>query len=286
MLFNIQNVFSQHPLFSGKKKPLSTMYRGNKKSDVFFELNFGLLKSHIVNEGNLSISELISGKKKSLFGSIEFGYFFSDYIGLSTGMGYTLHKSGLTIDNYESEFDAVDSENEPFELRVTGSDIKEIQDIGLLNVPVFISIRLPLNKTIGFFIRPGVNIAFPITKTYRSTGIFTYKGYYPSYNVLLENLPEYGFPSDKNIESADNLELKQFHFNLVFSAGLDFYLKKNFQVLIAAVYNKSLSSITEYNPNDNFQLTTNSNQINSMIGGWDNAAIQSLGLKLSFRYYL
>ncbi len=286
MFFNIQNVFSQIPMIKGNKKLQKSTYQTNEESGLFFELNLGSYKSQIVNGGNLSISELISSRRNSFFGTFEFGYFLSNYFGLSTGIGYTLHKSRLTIDNYENELDAIDSENEPFELRITGYNIEEIQDIGLLNIPVSISVRLPFSKTIAFFIQPGVNIAFPITKTYSSTGIFTYKGYYPSYNVLLENLPEYGLPSDKSIESADNLELKQLYFNFALSAGFDFYPQDKFQVIIAAVYNKSLTKITEYDSNDNFQLTTNPDQINSMIGEWDNATIHSLGLKLSIRFYI
>lgn len=275
ILFNLQEVISQEASISIDKKP-----------GMFIEFSLGSLQSHIFNEGTLSVAELLSGDKKSFFGSAEFGCFFSNYFGLSTGIGYTLYKTQLALDTYESNFSSKDSEDEFFELRVSASNIKEVQEIGLINVPISIIIRLPLFKTVGLFFQPGVNVAFPITKTYSSTGIFTYKGYYPSYNVLLENLPEYGLPSDERIESTDNLELKQFHFNLVLSAGFDFYLQDKFQVLIAAVYKKSLTNITEYDSNDNFQLTTTPDRINSMIGGWDNARIQSFGLRLSIRYHL
>ena len=45
----------------------------------------------------------------------------------------------------------------------------------------------------GFMIQGGVNMAIISKNSYTSTGTFTYKGYYPAYNVLLENLPNYAF---------------------------------------------------------------------------------------------
>ena len=118
------------------------------------------------------------------------------------------------------------------------------------------------------------------------SGTFTFKGYYPAYNVLLEDLPAYGFPSDVISASKGELELKPFDVNMIASAGFDFFVQKNIQLAVAAFYSKSLSNISAYSSSDTFRLSSDVNQINSFMGGRSNATVQSMGIKISFRYYL
>jgi hypothetical protein len=76
------------------------------------------------------------------------------------------------------------------------------------------------------------------------------------------------------------------NYSVIVSAGLDFIVKKKIQIGIGAFYNKSLSSISKYTSPDNFQLSSDVNKMNSMMGGSSKASPQSIGLCLSFRYYL
>jgi hypothetical protein len=162
----------------------------------------------------------------------------------------------------------------------------EDQNIGILAVPFCINLRLPLSKKVGFFVQGGVNIAIPIIKKYHSSGTFTYKGYYPAYNVLLENLPLYGFPSNAYVETSGNLELKPVCFEVIASAGVDFFVQKKFQFALATCYNQSISNLSGYTQFEKFQLSPDMSQINSMMGGSSKATIQALGLKISIRYFL
>jgi len=253
---------------------------------MFVGISLGPSQSYVKNVGTLSVSELLSFKKNSFFGSLEFGYFFSKNIGLSSGISFISYKTQLTLDTYHNEFNTTDSENESYERRVTGSGIIEVQNIDFLSIPFCIDLRLPFNETIGFFLQTGVNMAVPISKNYNSSGTFTYKGYYPAYNVLLENLPVYGFPSNKNINTDGELELKPFGFNATASAGIDLFLTDNIQIAVAACYDRSLSSISNYSLPDNFQLSSDPEQINSLMEGSSKATVQSMGMKIIFRYYL
>ncbi len=257
-----------------------------KQPGLFVGLSLGPSQSHIINEGTLSVSELLSSKKNSFSGSVEIGYFFSKYIGLSSGIGFISYKTQLTLDTYHSTFNDIDSENESYELQVSGSDIKEVQNVGFLSIPFCINLRLPFNEKIGFFLQTGVNLAVPLSKNYKSSGTFTYKGYYPAYNVLLEDLSAYGFPSNKSSYTEGELELKPLGFNAIASAGFDFFIQKKIQIAVAACYNKSLSNISEYTSPDKFQLSPDADQINSLMGGSSKVSAQFVGVRLSFRYYL
>jgi hypothetical protein len=151
---------------------------------------------------------------------------------------------------------------------------------------LIINLRIPFGKKVGLFIEPGLNFAFPLSKSYNSSGTFTYKGYYPAYNILVEDLPDFGFPSNISNKANGKLELQSMNYSVIVSAGLDFIVKKKIQIGIGAFYNKSLSSISKYTSPDNFQLSSDVNKMNSMMGGSSKASPQSIGLCLSFRYYL
>jgi len=256
------------------------------KPGLFVGLSFGPSQSTISNEGMLTVANLVSNSQNSFGGSLEIGYFFSKSIGISSGIGYSSYKSQIELATYQNKFNTTDSENETYERQVSGTDIKEIQKVGFLSIPVCLDIRLPLSKKMGFFLQPGLSFAIPVTKKYTSSGIFTYKGYYPAYNVLLQNLPAYGFPGNVNSVTDGSLEIKSLHINALISAGFDFLIQKNIQLGIAAFYSKSLSNISDYPSPDKFQLSSDANQINSMMGGSSNASVQSIGVNIRLRYFL
>ncbi len=275
-------------LFFAKNEIFSqcTNIRRVEKPGLFVGLNLMPAQSQILNEGNISGINLISSKRNSFSGSLEIGYYFSSYLGLSSGIGLSTFNTQLNLDSYQSNFTTIDSEDESYERRVSGSDIKEIQGVSSLSIPVCINLRLPLNEKIGFFFQTGLNMSVPLGKNFQSSGTFSYKGYYAVDNVLLENLPEFGFPSNVNSNTKGKLELTPLGFSHITSTGIDYFLNKKIQIALAASYNKSLSSISKYTSPDNFQLSSDPDQINSFMGGSTKATIQSMGVKIMFRYYL
>jgi hypothetical protein len=281
LLIVILTIFFKHEVYSQSNG--STKW---KQPGFFFGIGLGTSKSQIINSGIASVSNLLYSANYSLSESVELGYFFSKYFGLTSGLSYYSYETQLDLDTYQNQINTFDIENEAYELRIIGSDIKEIQQVSILGVPICINIRMPLNKTIGFYVQTGVNLAFPVNKNYKTSGTFTYKGYFPAYNVLLENLPEYGFASNLQSESEGELELKPMSCSLVASAGFDYLIQKRFQVAVAAYYDKSLTSISDYSVTDKFQLSTDATHLNSFMIGSSKTTLQSIGLKILLRYYI
>lgn len=263
----------------------------SKRPGFFIGISFEPTQSQIFNEGTLSVSELLSSKRKSFFGTMEFGFLFTKYIGLSSGIGINSYKSQLILAAYQNNFNSIDSENESYEMRVSGSNIQEEQTINFLSIPLCLYLRIPFNETFGLFLKTGVNLAVPINNHYKSSGTFTYKGYYPAYNILLENIPVYGFVNDKSIVSVGSMNLKPLDFNTIASAGFDIYIVKKIQIAVAASYSKSLlnkssSSISDYSSLEKFQLSTGADHINSFMGGSSKVTTQSMGLDITLKFYL
>lgn len=275
--------------------PQETKVSSDRKAGLFFGLSAGQSFSQIINDGSQSFSkplfDILAGRgegtrKYSTLGSLEIGYFFSNSFGLSTGVGFNSYRTGLTLDSYQNKYNTTDSENDAYERQVSGSDILEEQNIDYLSVPISINIRLALGKTFGFFLQTGASLAVPLNKNYKSSGTFTYKGFYPAYNVLLEDLPAYGFPSNASIKSEGELEIKTHNFSAFASAGFDLFFRKKIQIGVAACYDRSLSNISNYSSPDSFQLSSDTDQINSLMGESSKVTAHSIGLKVIFRYYL
>jgi len=256
------------------------------RPELFIGINVGSSRTHINNRGIQSVSELSSVIRNSFSGSFESGYSFSKSIGLSIGLGFDSYKTDLSLNTYANKFNSIDSENESYERRIAGTDIKEIQTISFLNLPLCIDFQLPVSSRFGFFLQTGISFSIPMSKKYNSSGTFTYTGFYPAYNALLQDLPAYGFVSNTEIKSDGSLELKTFNIDGMANAGFQYLIRNKIRIALGIHYNRSLSNISKYSSPDSFQLSSDINQINSMMGGSSKVTAQSIGLRLSFRYYL
>jgi hypothetical protein len=263
-----------------------TDIQGEKHTGIFVGLVVAPTQSQIINEEIQDISELLSTKKFTFSGYMEIGYFFLNSVGLSSGIGFASYQTQLTLESYQNNFITIDSETEIYERRIIGSGITEVQKLGFLSIPVCLNLRLPIKNSLGFFFKPGVNMEIPLSKKYSSNGTFTYNGYYSAYNVLIEDIPEYGFPKNQSTATEGDLELKSLSFSVIASAGLDFMIRERIQIGVGACYSKSLTTISNYSSPENFQLSSVAGQINSFQGGSTKVSVQAIGVNLSFRYYL
>jgi len=77
---------------------------------------------------SLPPSTTLSYKKgNSINFGLDFGYFFSRVAGISVGAGYGSYSTELSLDSCSIKFQTTDSENESYEMRITGKSISENQ---------------------------------------------------------------------------------------------------------------------------------------------------------------
>ena len=253
---------------------------------LFIGINVGSSVSQKINSTVKSISGLTHVDKNTFSGSFELGYFFSRSFGLSTGLEYSTYSTEFSLKSYENKFTTTDSEKETYERLISGSGIKEIQNISFLKVPFCLNLQFFLGKRFGLYIQVGANLVLPLKKEYTGSGTFTYAGYYPAYNVTFQNLPAYGFQSKAAVSTNGQLELKSTNFEGLGGAGFQCFISKKIHVTLGATYSRSLSTISGYTAPEKFQLSSDVAKINSMMGGSSNVTAQSLRLRLGIRYYL
>lgn len=245
----------------------------------------GPAQTSISSYGTSLISGVDVKKENSYSLSFDAGYFFSNYFGISTGIGLSPYLTQLSLDSYSNSLDTVDSENESYERRISGNNIKEDQKIYFLEIPVMLNFHYPFSKAIGFYVQGGINLAIPVSKKYSSSGTYTYTGYYPAYNVLLKDIPYEGFKSNVKTDISGELKVKTINPEIVASGGFYFRTEKQFQISVGFFYKKMLSDISDYSPATSFQLSTHENQARSLMEGSEKATASSVGITISLRYY-
>jgi hypothetical protein len=244
------------------------------------------LKTGIANEKISSGPAMNNAGGSGLNITVEGGYFFNDILGVSIGAGYGSYAAKLSMDSYTTSYTTTDTENESYEMRISGKTISEDQKISFLSIPVCLNVSYPFADKIGVYAKAGVSIDIPLSKTYSGSGTFTYNGYYPAYPVLLQNAPVYGFPTDLNTLASGDLLINSFNIGIVASGGAYYALNDKMQILLGVQFNKSMGNISGYKADANYRLTSKATELNSLMGGSTTAGVQAFGLSIGVKYYL
>ncbi len=253
---------------------------------LYIGVGAGPAQTNISNGGTSVIAGAVAMKEISYSLSLDAGYFFSKYFGISSGIGLSPYISQLSLDPYSNSLDTIDSENESYERRISGNNINETQKIYFLEIPLVLNFQCPLSKAIGFYLQGGLNLAIHVGNNYSSSGTFSYSGYYPAYNVVLEDIPYEGFSSNVQNDVSGELKVKTLNPGLIASGGFYFHNQKQFQISAGFFYKTMFSDISDYTPVESFQLSTHENQLRSLMEGSEKTSASSIGILLSFRYYL
>jgi hypothetical protein len=254
------------------------------KNNMYIGLSIDPISSKISNEGFSDVLSIKGGN--SLNFSIDAGYFFSDLIGISIGAGYSSYSTKLSLDSSSYKFMTTDDEDEQFEMRIKGRSIEEDQNISLLSIPVSLIFRFAASEKIGLYLKPGISFDIPLLKKYDGNGIFTYDAYYAEYPVLLQDLPELGFPSNYATNVSEELEIKSINMALTVSGGMSYSVSEKMVLLLGATLNRSVGNVSAYEEDSGFRLTTEQNELRSMMAGSKNSGLQAFGFSIGIRYFL
>jgi hypothetical protein len=257
-----------------------------KKTKLYLGITVSPQKTNINNEKLPASSAMVYKKGTSFNFAIDGGYYFSKIAGISIGAGLTSYSTNLYLDSCSIKYQTTDDELEAYEMRIKGKSISEDQKISFLNVPVCFTLKFPAGKKSGFYLKGGMSFGIPVAKTFKGTGTFTYTGYYSAYPVLLQDLPDHGFPSNLNTPSSGNLKIKSLSPCLVASGGVTYYVNESIQLILGFNFNKSLGNISGYKPDSDFKLSSKANELNSLMAGSSNANTTASGLSIGLKYYL
>lgn len=183
---------------------LKPILRDTSQTKPFHKVYWGLA----VGAGNVaftnSLTETVIDQKNSYSAAFFIEYHPIRYIAIETGAEYFMLNSSATLDAYNSTTNAIDSNGDPVEYRFSAKNVSEDQKISLLNIPIALK-GILLVKKWEFYARAGVVVRNSLNSTYSQRGTYTNNGYYEQYDLLITDLPDYGYYT--NLPDSEEAEI-------------------------------------------------------------------------------
>lgn len=274
LLILSENIYSQ-----------STNLSYSVQKHLFLSVNLNPVQTSLITKTD-SLKGLKSTNKNGMGFSIEAGYFFSKYLGVSAGVGLQTCGSQFDLDSYKKWYGATDSEGDQYNRLVSGSAIKETQKITFLTIPVTLRFQIPFNEKFGIFLNPGLTLLIPFGKSYSGTGTFSYGGYYPAYDIFMTDVDWEGFQSNQSSNVSGKLDLKSMIPSFSGSAGIQYVIKDNLKITLGILSMSTLGVISDTKPVKDFRLSEMPNTMNSISNGGSSAEVKITGINISLVYLL
>ena len=237
----------------------------------------------------------VNGQESKLKPAIHFGLTYTLVCkagwGLHTGLGPGFFRTNSPLaGNSSYTSNAVDSEGEGFEFRVHQKGYSEIQKLYTLDIPLMLQWQTPESSTPQFYVRSGVKLMLPVRSGFSaSAGEISTTGYYPSYNVELANLPEFGFGSQSHWSGKGNTDLKP-ALALAAEAGAVFSICKSRLLYAGAYIDYGLNDMSKEGPSTSLlEYSTNgfaSSKPNGLLSLREAGPVRfiSYGIRLQFAF--
>lgn len=267
----------------------TSMQSGSFQKDNKLFINVSISPENtgiLLNISENSLKDVRESWKMKISGSIEVGYMLSQNFGFSSGLRYSHFSTAFSLDAYNDEIHSVDSDLDNYIRIITGENINETEKISTLGIPLIFNMQTSPGEKFIIFFNPGIEVAIPVSKSYESTGTFSYKGYYPSYYITVENAGLEGFLDGQEVKSSGDLDLKSLFPEITANAGIQFKTGEKSRILFGINYKKAIADISGSSELNNFDLSTESQKINSLSGGSDKVSSSSIGLTIGLRYYI
>ncbi len=116
---------------------------------------------------------------------------------IEAGLGirnYALSTSGAAC---EQTVNATDADGDTYQAIYTYGNRTERLSLTYLDIPVRACFGQPARNHMSVYAKVGLTPSVKISSSFTGTGTYTLKGYYPQWDVTLENIQELGFGSDK-----------------------------------------------------------------------------------------
>lgn len=204
-------------------------------------------------------SFLSSASSKGNF-NVDFGilahYNLNKRSGILSGFQLKTYRSSFSGKDYSASFKATDSESKAYIRNVTGTDIEESTILRFINIPIRFFYDLPLSRFVSFFGTIGPGISIPIQSIVAGSGTFTYTGMYPELNnVVLKDMPPYGFNSNVPVSVEKKLESNFLIINASASAGFVFKMSRYWKFHTAINYSRSFTGLVSKDKRDNYHIS-------------------------------
>jgi hypothetical protein len=140
-------------------------------------------------------------------------FFFSDNLGVKSGLAYQTFESTFTLDGTFTALELSEDVNEDSYYKNVDAHYDSALSISQVSLPLVINYTYGEPGKLGFYVEGGVVLSFNINASYETTGSYTFYGTYPYHPPQTETLyiEALGFYSDENIQRRGKLPISNFN---------------------------------------------------------------------------
>jgi uncharacterized protein YoxC len=210
-------------------------------------------------------------------------------ISWSLGLGITNLRLGAGFSYLkESLENQTDMDNDVFTAICLYENVNENLSLTYLDIPIGLSLGVPRFHRVGSFIKIGITPSFKLTESFEGHGLYTIEGYYPEWDVTINNVDELGFRTQSdNYSDLENSNTTGFIIWGNISGGVYVPLRKDsrltLKLSVRCDYTMNTISQEELNilfPESTYRL----NQINLISG--DGSRVLLPGINVGILYKL
>lgn len=218
---------------------------------------------------------------------------FSKKFGLGIGAEYSQSKNYISAnEKFSMATNLVDNSpaNSAFVYTISTDGYREEHTLSAIQIPLFLQFKKKVNKNASFYARAGAKYYIPQDfKIAASATRVNATGFYPNYNLLIDNEPTRGFGTTTNYKESgeyetENVIMLQFELGFSFDVGskssiyTGFFLDKATETIVKS---KNDISFISYNP-----TSTNDRQANGLYNSKLNGEVLpvNFGLTLSYSF--
>lgn len=138
----------------------------------------------------------------------------SESFPVSVEAGLGIHKFGMAarLNEYGSTINAVDADGDNYQAIYAFDGLEESLSLTYLDVPIRLCFGQPAKNRVTVYAKIGITPSIKVASAFEGKGKYSLKGYYPHWDVTLENVAQLGFGSD--MDCYDDVAYKIITFNL------------------------------------------------------------------------
>ena len=125
-------------------------------------------------------------------------------ISAEAGVGIRSFSLSATRSPYELTVPGTDADGDSFQAMYAYGTLQECLSLTYIDIPLRFCIGQPAKNLVGVYAKIGVTPSIKISDKFQGSGTYSLKGYYPQWDVTLENITELGFGSDLEYYTVDN----------------------------------------------------------------------------------
>jgi hypothetical protein len=233
-------------LLQAQQKHEFSIYGGGGLSTLNYKLNN-------VNSDKVKL-------KAGIVAGVGYTFFINSQWGITTGAEYTTYKSKSESYSILDTQAAVDDYDDNFDYIIFQKDRTEDQEVSYVNIPLMVQFQA--QEGTGFYAALGGKIGLPMNGKYKyKYNGLTASGYYPSLNVLYEDLEYRGFGKFEGKSGKNDLDFKT-AFILSAETGMKLSLGKKLFLYTGVYADYGLNDIVKDKKNKKLLPYNNENPLN------------------------